>query len=126
MKKLAMMSVLACLLDVSLMATGPTITSRPSTDHQPCRAVATDPWSFTVNWGAAIIGGKPWPKYVVEAKGCMLTMSDCRGDMVCSTHITCPWKTGRSTVWIEPAPHGTGSRATTGGASKPPVCTQAK
>ena len=97
------------------------ITSLPATPLTECVKPGDVTWSFTANWDPIIVDQKPWPTYVVEAKGCGKTIFDCRGAPHCSADITCSVKEGRTTVWIQPS--GTaGARATTGGAWKPQVC----
>ena len=97
------------------------ITSLSSTPVTECLNPGDTTWSFTANWDPIIVDQKPWPTYVVEAKGCGKNFFDCRGAPHCSAPITCSVKEGRTTVWIQPS--GTaGSRATTGGAWKPQAC----
>lgn len=99
------------------------ITSLPATPETECLRPGDTTWSFTANWDPLIVDQKPWPKYVVEAKGCGKQIFDCHGAPHCSAQITCSVKEGRTTVWIQPS--GTpGSRATTGGAWKPQACTK--
>lgn len=97
------------------------ITSLPATPVTECVKPGDTTWSFTANWDPMIVDQKPWPTYVVEAKGCSKAIFDCRGAPHCSAEITCSVKEGRTTVWIQPSGMA-GARATTGGAWKPQVC----
>jgi hypothetical protein len=97
------------------------ITSLPATPTTECVKPGDTTWSFTANWDPVIVDQRPWPTYVVEAKGCSKAIFDCRGAPHCSAEITCSVKEGRTTVWIQPSGVA-GTRATTGGAWKPQAC----
>jgi hypothetical protein len=113
-----------------LQAAGVTITSLPATDQMTCFPKGAQSYTFTANWGALIVAGKPWPTYQVAPKGCRAPpVVDCGGKTRCSVTITCGAKEVGATVWIAPlnAVDAQGkpvhtSRATTGGARKPPAC----
>jgi len=116
----AALVALAVLPPGSALAAG--ITSLPATPVTECVKPEDTTWSFTANWDPMIVDQRPWPTYVVEAKGCSKAIFDCRGAPHCSADITCSVREGRTTVWIQPSGMA-GSRATTGGAWKPRVCT---
>ena len=117
--------MVAAIMLLALQAPGAAgaaaITSLPATPVTECVKPGDATWSFTANWDPMIVDQKPWPTYVVEAKGCSKTIFDCRGAPHCSADITCSVREGRTTVWIQPSGIA-GSRATTGGAWKPRVC----
>ena len=122
-RQLLLATVIAAALASALSAQTPTIKPLAATELKACLGRGELTWSFTANWEAVALGGKVWPTYVVEPKGCTSAVTiDCRGDARCSAHFTCSYKARGATVWVEPAPHGTGRRATTGGAVKPPTC----